>query len=85
MASGTPVILAASNRSPTRAFDEIEVAAVIINDVPSLRVDSMPPTSRRDQILRSPEATRLRRASHREGIRWAIEEMTELRTMVMKG
>ena len=56
-----------------RAFDELEVGAVIINDVPAMRVDSMPYGG-------------VKQSGHgREGLRWAIEEMTELRMMVLKG
>ena len=53
------------------AFAEIEVGGVIINDIPSYRIDNMPFGGVKDSGL------------GREGIRWAIEDMTELRLMVM--
>lgn len=54
------------------AFDELVVGGVIVNDVPAMRVDSMPYGGVKQSGL------------GREGLRWAIEEMTELRTMVLK-
>jgi len=56
-----------------RAFEELEVGGVIINDIPSLRVDSMPYGG----VKRS--------GLGREGIRFAIEDMTERRLMVLCG
>ncbi|MBN2560881.1 MAG: aldehyde dehydrogenase family protein [Phycisphaerae bacterium] len=53
------------------AFNELEVGGVVINDIPSFRVDSMPYGGVKDS------------GTGREGIRFAIEEMTELRLMVM--
>ena len=53
------------------AFDELEVGGVVVNDVPSLRVDSMPYGGVKDSGL------------GREGVRFAIEHMTELRLMVL--
>ena len=53
------------------AFNELEVGGVVINDIPSFRVDSMPYGGVKESGL------------GREGIRFAIEEMTELRLMVM--
>ena len=53
------------------AFNELEVGGVIINDVPSFRVDCMPYGGVKESGL------------GREGIRWAIEDMTELRLMVL--
>jgi acyl-CoA reductase-like NAD-dependent aldehyde dehydrogenase len=53
------------------AFNELEVGGVVINDVPSFRVDSMPYGGVKDSGL------------GREGIRFAIEDMTELRLMVL--
>ena len=55
-----------------RAWDELEVGGVVINDVPSFRVDNMPYGGVKDSGL------------GREGIRYAIEDMTELRLMVMR-
>lgn len=53
------------------AFKEIEVGGVVINDVPSFRVDSMPYGGVKDSGI------------GREGIRYAIEAMTEIRLMVL--
>ncbi len=53
------------------AFNELDVGGVVINDIPSFRVDSMPYGGVKDSGL------------GREGIRFAIEDMTELRLMVM--
>jgi acyl-CoA reductase-like NAD-dependent aldehyde dehydrogenase len=55
-----------------RAWDELEVGGVIINDVPSWRVDTMPYGGVKDSGL------------GREGVRWAIEEMTEPRLLVLR-
>jgi len=54
-----------------RAFHELEVGGVIINDVPSLRVDSMPYGGVKESGL------------GREGLRFAMEDMTEIRLMVL--
>jgi glyceraldehyde-3-phosphate dehydrogenase (NADP+) len=54
-----------------RVFEALEVGGVIINDVPTYRVDHMPYGG----VKRS--------GFGREGIRYAIEEMTELRLMVL--
>jgi acyl-CoA reductase-like NAD-dependent aldehyde dehydrogenase len=59
-------------RKALRAWDEIEVGGVIINDVPSFRVDNMPYGGVKASGL------------GREGIRYAIEDMTEIRLMVMR-
>jgi len=53
------------------AFNELEVGGVIINDVPSFRVDHMPYGGVKDSGL------------GREGMRFAMEEMTETRLMVL--
>jgi glyceraldehyde-3-phosphate dehydrogenase (NADP+) len=53
------------------AFGEIEVGGVIVNDVPTYRIDHMPYGGVKDSGL------------GREGLRWSIEDMTELRIMVM--
>jgi acyl-CoA reductase-like NAD-dependent aldehyde dehydrogenase len=53
------------------AFDELEVGGVIVNDVPTYRIDHMPYGGSKDSGL------------GREGVRYAIEDMTELRIMVM--
>ncbi|MEO8626046.1 MAG: aldehyde dehydrogenase family protein [Candidatus Limnocylindrales bacterium] len=54
-----------------RAFNELQVGGVIINDVPTYRIDHMPYGGVKDSGL------------GREGLRWAIEDMTELRLMVV--
>jgi glyceraldehyde-3-phosphate dehydrogenase (NADP+) len=53
------------------AFNGLEVGGVIVNDVPTYRIDNMPYGGVKDSGL------------GREGLRWAIEDMTELRIMVM--
>ena len=54
------------------AWDHMEVGGVIINDVPSFRVDNMPYGGVKDSGL------------GREGILFAIEDMTEIRNLVIK-
>jgi acyl-CoA reductase-like NAD-dependent aldehyde dehydrogenase len=54
------------------AWDRIETGGVIVNDVPSFRVDNMPYGG----VKLS--------GTGREGIRYAIEDMTERRLMVVK-
>jgi glyceraldehyde-3-phosphate dehydrogenase (NADP+) len=54
------------------AFDELEVGGVIIDDVPTYRTDPMPYGGVKDSGM------------GREGPRFAIEEMTELRLMVLR-
>jgi glyceraldehyde-3-phosphate dehydrogenase (NADP+) len=53
-----------------RAFGSLEVGGVIINDVPTYRVDHMPYGGIKESGI------------GREGLRWAIEDMTELKLMV---
>ena len=55
-----------------QAFDELEVGAVLIGDVPSFRVDHMPYGGVKDSGL------------GREGLRFSIEEMTEVRLFVVR-
>ncbi len=55
-----------------RAWDELTVGGVIINDVPSFRVDNMPYGGVKDSGL------------GREGVRYAIEDMTEPRLMIVR-
>ncbi|HVT28819.1 MAG TPA: aldehyde dehydrogenase family protein, partial [Lacipirellulaceae bacterium] len=50
-----------------KAWDELSVGGVMINEVPSFRIDSMPYGGTKDSGL------------GREGIRWAVESMTEVR------
>jgi glyceraldehyde-3-phosphate dehydrogenase (NADP+) len=53
------------------AFGGLEVGGVIVNDVPTYRIDHMPYGGVKDSGL------------GREGLRWAIEDMTEIRIMVL--
>ncbi len=53
------------------AFEELEVGGVIVNDVPMYRIDHMPYGGSKDS------------GQGREGIRYAIEDMTEIRIMVL--
>ena len=55
-----------------RAWDVLEVGGVVIGDVPSWRVDHMPYGGVKDSGI------------GREGIRFAIEDMTELRMLVIR-
>jgi len=54
-----------------RAYEELEMGAVIAGDVPSFRIDPMPYGGVKDSGL------------GREGLRYAIEEMTEPKLLVM--
>lgn len=54
------------------AFDTLEYGGVVLNDVPSVRVDAQPYGGIKDSGL------------GREGIRYAIEDYTELKVLVMK-
>jgi len=53
------------------AFEELEVGSVIVGDVPTFRVDQMPYVGVKDSGL------------GREGLRYAIEDMTERKLLVM--
>jgi acyl-CoA reductase-like NAD-dependent aldehyde dehydrogenase len=56
-----------------RAFELVEVGGLVINDVPGYRVDHAPYGG-------------VKESGHgREGVRYAIEEMTELRLLVLGG
>lgn len=59
-------------RKATRAWDVLEVGGVVVGDVPSFRVDNMPYGGVKDSGL------------GREGIRYAIEDMTELRLLILR-
>ena len=54
-----------------QAFNELEVGGVIVNDIPTYRIDHMPYGGVKDSGL------------GREGLRWAMDDMTELRIMVV--
>lgn len=55
-----------------KAWDELDVGGVVIGDVPSWRVDNMPYGGVKDSGL------------GREGIRFAMEDMTEIRNLVIR-
>ncbi len=55
-----------------KAWDHLEVGGVVIGDVPSWRVDHMPYGGVKDSGL------------GREGIRFAMEDMTEIRLLVIR-
>jgi len=55
-----------------RAWDELDVGGVIIGDIPSWRVDHMPYGGVKESGL------------GREGIRYAMEEMSEIRLLVIR-
>jgi glyceraldehyde-3-phosphate dehydrogenase (NADP+) len=54
-----------------KAYDTLEVGAVVINDAPTFRVDNMPYGGVKESGF------------GREGVRYAIEEMTEPRLLVV--
>jgi glyceraldehyde-3-phosphate dehydrogenase (NADP+) len=56
-----------------QAFAALHVGALVVNDVPTFRVDSMPYGGTRDSGI------------GREGVRFAIEEMTERKLLVLRG
>jgi glyceraldehyde-3-phosphate dehydrogenase (NADP+) len=55
-----------------RAYEMLEVGGVLINQVPTFRVENMPYGGVKDSGF------------GREGVRYAMEEMTELRSLVMR-
>lgn len=55
-----------------RAFSEIEAGGVLINQVPTFRVENMPYGGVKESGF------------GREGVRYAMEEMTELRSLILK-
>lgn len=54
------------------AFNELEVGGVIVNDIPTFRVDNFPYGGVKDSGF------------GREGVKYAIEDMTELKVLVLK-
>jgi acyl-CoA reductase-like NAD-dependent aldehyde dehydrogenase len=54
-----------------RAFEELEVGGVMVNQVPTFRVENMPYGGVKES------------GSGREGVRYAMEEMTEPRSLVI--
>lgn len=55
-----------------KAWDELAVGGVLINEIPSWRTDPMPYGGTKDSGL------------GREGVRWAVESMTEPRLLVIR-
>ncbi len=55
-----------------KAWDTLDVGGVVINDIPAFRVDHMPYGGVKDSGL------------GREGIRYAIEDMTEIRLLAVR-
>ncbi len=55
-----------------RAFDALEVGGVLINQVPTFRVENMPYGGIKDSGF------------GREGVRYTLEEMTELKSLIIK-
>jgi acyl-CoA reductase-like NAD-dependent aldehyde dehydrogenase len=55
-----------------RAWDELDVGGVVVGDVPSFRVDNMPYGGVKGSGF------------GREGIRYAIEDMTDIRLLVLR-
>ena len=55
-----------------QAWEELEVGGVVIGDVPSFRVDNMPYGGVKDSGV------------GREGVRFAMQDMTELRLLVLR-
>ncbi len=60
-------------RRAMQAWDELEVGGVVVGDVPSFRVDNMPYGGVKGS------------GAGREGVRWAIDGMTEERLLVLRG
>ena len=59
-------------RSFFESWRKIDVGGLIINDVPAYRSDAMPYGGVKDS------------GTGREGVRYAMDEFTELRTLVVK-
>ena len=56
-----------------KAYQQLEVGGVIINDCPTFRIDPMPYGGVKDSGM------------GREGVRFAMEEMTEMKLLAVKG
>ena len=61
-----------SYNNALRAADKLEVGGVMINDIPTFRVDQMPYGGVKES------------GSGREGLRYAVAEMTEMKLIVVK-
>ena len=55
-----------------RAYEELEVGGVLINQVPTFRVENMPYGGIKDSGF------------GREGVRSTMEEMTEMKSLIIK-
>lgn len=55
-----------------QAWDDLEVGGVLINEIPSWRVDNLPYGGVKDSGL------------GREGVAYAIEDMTEIRSLIFR-
>lgn len=60
-------------RKIEEAYVKLEVGGVIVNDYPTFRIDPMPYGGTKDSGM------------GREGLKYAIEEMTEIKLLVIKG
>ena len=54
-----------------QAFEQLDVGGVLINNVPTFRADNMPYGGLKDSGF------------GREGVRFAMEEMTELKSLIL--
>ena len=59
-------------RRALRAFETLDVGGVLINQVPTWRVENMPYGGVKDSGF------------GREGIRYAMEEMSEIKTLILR-
>jgi acyl-CoA reductase-like NAD-dependent aldehyde dehydrogenase len=66
-------IFTANISKALRAFEVLDVGGVMVNQVPTFRVENMPYGGVKDSGF------------GREGVRYAMEEMTEPRSLVIKG
>jgi acyl-CoA reductase-like NAD-dependent aldehyde dehydrogenase len=71
-AFGEPATHHVPTEHALRAHEELEVGGVVVNDVPTTRVDAMPYGG----VKASGQG--------REGVRYAIEEMTERRLLLLR-